>query len=310
MILIIDLNPVCKSIYNIKRIEKDIKIKSKKGIYNIGGNGLNVAQIIKKQNIDIFATGFLGGIKGRYIFEELIELDIYNKFTSIKEENKEIIILIQNEEIYAIIEEDSPNINRKEVKRFYKSYNESLEKSHFVCGLGELSRGMPEEIYFDLIQMAKSKEKNFILDTKGKELLYGLEAQPFMVKMDKNDLEEVGKIKLNNENEILTVASSIMEKGIELVVIDLKEEGMIVLNKDIGYRLKLSDEIRYNIGEDKGYTVAGFGIGISKKYDIETIIKLGQSMRIAYSLEKDLNNVNMGDIKKIMSKIQISKLDI
>lgn len=311
MILTVDLNPIYKSSYNIKGIEKGRRIRTEKGSYNIAGHGLNAAQIIRKQNIKVFTTGFLGGIKGRYIYEELMNLDIYNSFTSIDDENKEVILLVEDKEVYSIIEGESPNITRKEVKSFYEKYNRNLEKFDFVCGLGRLVKGMPEEIYFDLIQMARNKGKSFILDAKGKELIYGLEAQPFMVKTDRESLEDFLKFKLEKEEEILIGAARILEKGVDLLVIDLKEEGMIVASGDKGYRLKLSNTDTYNrIGQDQGYTVAGFGIGISKKYDLATIMKLGQAMRIAYSLERDLNQVNMGDIKKVMSEIEILELDI
>jgi len=308
MILTIDLDPVFKSNYDIGNFQDKMKIKSKSTVYSIGGSGLNTSQIIKKQNLNIFSTGFLGGLKGEYIFEKLKELNIYNDFIFINDETKGRILLEQNKKIVSIIEEESPKITRQELKEFYQLYDKISQRSKFICGLGEVPIGVPYEIYFDLIQIAKNNGKRFILDAKNEELLYGIEAQPFIVIMDQEDLEEFARIKLNSESEIVTVANSIIEKGIEIVIIDLKEEGSIVFNKETCYRLKLIDKSIGIINVDKGYTVAGYAIGIEKQYDIETTMKLGQAMRIAYGLERNFNIVNMRDVKRIMSKIDVSEI--
>lgn len=308
MILNINLNPILETIYNINNIGNKINIKSTRTVYNLGGSSLNTTQIIKKQNLDVFATGLLGGIKGQYIFEKLKELDIYNDFTYIQEDSKGETIVLEEEELLYIIEEEGPRVTRKEIRDFYQLYNNILYRTEFICGVGNLPVGVPKEIYYDLIQLAKEYGKKFILDAKNKELLYGIEAKPFMIKVDKEDLEEIAQLKLSSEEEILMVARGLVEKGIELIVIDLKESGMVVIHKDIAYRSRFSsiDTEIINIGKDRGYTIGGYAIGIGREYDIETIMKLGQAMRISYGMERDLNKVSMRDVKRIMSNIEVS----
>src|SRR5699024_6579217 len=112
--------------------------------------------------------------------------------------------------------------------------------------------GLPQETYFDLVQMANRKGKRVILDVRDRELVYGIEGRPFMVKLNKEDLENISKLKLNFENEIIKVGHSIIENGIKIVAIDLNEKGTIVLTKDRGYRLELSNRDIGPLNEDKG----------------------------------------------------------
>lgn len=308
MILTITPNPVFETIYYLDNQRDGIRTKATKVIYNISGDGINTSRILKDHNLDVFAMGFLGGLKGQYIFNALKELKIYNDFTFIRDETKGRVIIHKEQEIISIIEEETPKITREELSNFYRLYGSICEKSKLVCGLGDMPLGIPKEIYFDLIQVAKKNNKRFALDTKGSELIYGIEAEPFMVKVDKEDLEEIGRIRLDSENEIINIGHSLIEKGIEVVIIDLVEKGTIVLTKDRGYRVELSNVNLDNINIDKGYLVSGYILGMEKQYDLDTVMKLGQAMRIAYGIGESLNRIYMSDIKQIMSKIEISEI--
>src|SRR5699024_10726017 len=139
---------------------------------------------------------------------------------------------------------------------------------------------------------------------KGEHLKYGLKANPFMVKLDREDLEDLSNLRLDYETEIIKVGHSIVEQGIELVAIDLAEKGSIILTKDKGYRLEIDSSIA-SLQEDKGYMLAGFAFGFYKNYDLETIMKFAQASRLVYAIEDDLDRIDMSDIKRFMTKIEI-----
>lgn len=164
--------------------------------------------------------------------------------------------------------------------------------------------GLPDDIYFDLISAANNKDKIFILEAKGEYLKYGIKANPFMVKLVKEDLEEISNLILDYETEIIKIGHSIVEQGVEVVAIDLAEKGSLILTKDKGYRLEIDNSIA-DIGEDKGYMIAGFAFGIYKNYDVETILRLAQASRLVYAIEDDMDRIDMSDIKSFMSKIDI-----
>lgn len=308
MILTITPDPIFETEYYVANLRPKIKAKAEKVVYNIRGQGLNSSRILKNHNVDVFAMGFLGGLRGQYIFNKLRELEIYNDFTLIKDETRGEIVLFQDGDILSIISEESPRITREELGQFYELYNKILLDSNLIYASGSLPIGLPQETYFDLVQMANRKGKRVILDVRDRELVYGIEGRPFMVKLNKEDLEDISKLKLNFENEIIKVGHSIIENGIKIVAIDLNEKGTIVLTKDRGYRLELSNRDMGPLNEDKGYMVSGYAFGIEKQYDLDTTMKLGLGMRIAYGLDEDIDRIDMSDIKRIMSRIEISPI--
>lgn len=308
LILTTMLEPILEQQYYVKKLYPKSETKAEKVRYNINGKSINIARILNRFNTSVFATGFLGGLKGTYIFNELKRLKIFNDFIHIKDETEGKLFLIEDDKILSIIGEDGPRITREDLGSFYELFSKIVDNFPLVCGAGEIPSGVPEDVYYDLIKISKSRGKKFILDAKGQELINGIEASPFMVNLSIEDLQDISKLELNFENEIIKIGKGVLDTGIELVVIDLDENGTIVLDKDRGYRLEVHEMNLNNLKEDKGYLVAGYIFGIDKRYDFETTIKLGQSFRLAYGQIDDIDTIDMTDIKKVMSHIHISPI--
>lgn len=308
MILTIALDPILESKYYVRDLYPRRDNRAEKVLYNLSGKGLVFARILRSLNIDVFSTGFLGGLKGNYIFDQLKKEKIYNDFIFAKEDTRGNLILIQDGEMVTRILDNGPRITRDELASFYELFNQVSDKFEIVCGLGPLPQGVPEEIYYDLIDLTNKKDKKFILDAKGKELSYGIKAGPFMVIVDRGDLEDISRLKLDFENEIIKVGKSILEEGIDLVIVDLDQYGSLVLGQDQGYRVSVPGMESIRLDRDNGYLAAGYIFGMDKGYEFETTIKIAQGFRFAYAIEGNLDMINMNHIKRIMSEIEISPI--
>jgi len=307
MILITCLDPILEGIFYVDELVAGADSKVIDRDYNIGSKGIIAGRILKNLNAPIYLTGYLGGLKGQLMANILKTLNIDNDFVFIKDESKSRIIIRQDKRTYKITEE-SPRITREEINAFYKLYNKFLDSFGIICAFGEIPTSLSDDFYFHIITMANRRNKKFILEAEGKALEYGIKAKPFMVKLERKDLEHLSKLELHFESEIIRVGLSLVEEGIEILAIDLAEKGSIILTKDKGYRLEIG-EVHKSLGLDYGYMVSGFAFGLSRNYDLETIMRLGQGARIAYSQADNLDRIDMADIKSIMPRINIRKIN-
>lgn len=305
MILIIDLNSVLEKTYYIEKLLPRVETEVNTAIYKSGGPGNNSSQILNKLNINLFSIGFMGGINGRYMVNDLREQGINCDYIQIRDEMKTSLSVIEKDNFLFKVSESKPRITREELGSFYELYKNSITNSSVVCGLGDLPNGVPQEIYYDLINISNSNNKKFLLDVKGSELKYAIQAKPYMIKLNVDELENLTSLKLNFENEIIKAGYYMLDKDIQIVVIDLDDKGSIVLYKDMGYRIELNNMDIGNLKEDQGYMVAGYAFGMDKGYEIEVIMKLGQSFRTAYGIAENMEDIDMSDIKKIMGNISI-----
>lgn len=305
MILTINLNPVLEKKYYMDKLFPRVETEVEEAFYKSGGWGINISQILNNLNSDVLPIGFLGGLNGKYIANDLSEQGINSDFIIVKDETQASILLFENNDFLSKITETKPRITREEIGNFYELYKDSVSKCNIICGAGSIPIGVPDEIYFDMIKLANNQNKKFLLDAGNLEFKYGIEAEPFMVKTNVKDLENLTRLELNFENEIIKAANYILEKDIDLVVIDLDAKGSIVLGKERGYRLDINNIELKPENIDEGYMVAGYAFGFDREYDLEMTMKLGQSFRIAYSIAQGINDIDMSDIKKIMSNITI-----
>lgn len=305
MILTINLNPVLEKIYFMDKLLPSVETEAEKVIKKSGGAGINTSRILNNLNLDVVPIGFLGGLTGKYIYNDLSDQGINSNFTEMKDETKSSISIVENSKFLFKIRESKPRITREELGNLYELYKTTISNYNIICGIGSIPIGAPEEIYFDLISLSNTMNKNFLLDTSGKSLKYGIEAMPYMVKLNLSELEDLTNLELNFENEMIKAANYILDKDIKLVVIDLDEKGSIVLNKERGYRLEVNNIASQSLNIDQGYMIAGYAFGMEKDYDLEMTMKLGQAFRIAYGLAEDIDDIDMSDIKKIMGNITI-----
>lgn len=305
MILTIDLNPTIDGECIVEKIPLKGNVDSKSLTYGPGGNGIQIARLLDIFNENTLITGFLGGASGEFFHRTLVEIGIGHRVISIKDEIKTRVNIINEDKNKISISGDNPRITREEMVQFYELYSELIDDFNIIIGSGTLPKGIDTDIFFDLINFSNRKEKVFILDVVGEELLKGIYASPYIVILSKLELENLVNSKLDFENEIIKAGRFILDKGVKILVINLKEKGIIVLEKTTGYRLEIPN-MDVDMDElDNSGIVSGLALGISRNYDFEMTLRLSQGFSMAYAMEQNISRLEMSDIKRFMGEINL-----
>lgn len=307
MILTITLNPSIDRRYDVAAFEKGKVFRTNDYQYTVGGKGLNVSKVISSFNEPVVATGFIGGSGGDFIANGLTEMDIKHDFVSIDGETRSCLAIISDDASQTEILERGPSISSGEIEEFNNLYESLLEKTDIICASGSLPEGVPREIYRDMIFLAKKKNKKFILDTSGEALRLGIEAGPYLVKPNKEELENLTGITIESEEDLMNSGKYLLNKGIEMVVISLGEEGSMVFHKDHIYRVIVPTIEAVNPVGSGDSMVAGLALSISRGYDFETMLKVGAACGTANAMESETGKVDQDRMNGIMDKVRIEK---
>lgn len=309
MILTIDLNPSTDRKYILDSISLNEENRAKSLVHLPGGNGVTIARLLNIFNENTFITGFLGGTNGEYYHKKLAEVGIMHDFIPIKDETRASVKLVDNSGNMTTISESGPRITREELVGFYELYSKLILDSSIICASGSLPLGVSNDIFFDLIVMSNKKERMFILDVSSEELANGIDASPYMVIINKAELENLVNLNLNFENEIIKAGRYILDKGVKLVAINLYEKGMIVLGQEKGYRLEINNLGTAINKKCNSGIMSGIVLGINRNYDFEMTLKLGQAFGIEYGKKLDISNIEMSDIKRLMGEVEIYEIN-
>lgn len=308
MILNLDLNPYINKICNVDKINLGVEIKSNFSDYTPG------ASIVISKLLDAFgetsiSTGFLGGFNGERYHQMLLEEGLAHEFVSIKDETKLKLHIKDKGENFINVIDEEPRVIREDAKKLLNLYLNLIKKSEIICGSSDtLPLGLTDEIYFQLISIANENGKKFIMTAKGEELKKGIDANPYMVILDKLILEDLTKLYLQYENEIIKASNYILHRGVEFVVICLPNFEILMLGQEQGFRISSEAEYNDNLKIDLRKISAGFALGISRNYDLDMTLRLAYAFN-RYDASENKNEIDISEIKRIMTEVDICSIN-
>ncbi len=308
MILVINLNASVDKRYEMTELEKGTVMRALKVENTPGGKGIHVANVATILGERCIATGFLGGKTGEFIEEKLTEYKIKNDFVKVNGETRECLAIITEDLVQTEILEPGPEVSMEEQSEFVKKYKELLEDSDVIVASGSVPRNVPKNFYSELITIAKNKGKKFLLDTSGELLKSGINAKPFFIKPNRDEIEALTGRKIESDSDALEEIKRFQEKGIELVVISLGSKGSIAGYKDKFYKVTVPKVKAINpVGSGDSY-VAGIAVSLERGYSIEQMLKYASACGTANAMEEETGSVKENIVNELLEKIKIEKL--
>lgn len=308
MILVINLNASVDKRYEMTELEKGTVMRALKVENTPGGKGIHVANVATILGEQCIATGFLGGKTGEFIEEKLTEYKIKNDFVKVNGETRECLAIITEDLVQTEILEPGPEVSMEEQSEFVKKYKELLEDSDVIVASGSVPRKVPKNFYSELITIAKNKGKKFLLDTSGELLKSGINAKPFFIKPNRDEIEALTGRKIESDSDALEEIKRFQEKGIELVVISLGSKGSIAGYKDKFYKVTVPKVKAINpVGSGDSY-VAGIAVSLERGYSIEQMLKYASACGTANAMEEETGSVKENIVNELLEKIKIEKL--
>lgn len=308
MITIINVNPYLNMCYCIDDFTIGQVHRCDKYSISPGGKGLNVAKVCRQFEEKVYCMGFLGGTNGDILKEKLKDFDISSNFTTICGNTRRCINILDSSGESTKILEEGPNISDLELIEFEKSLGEILKEAEVVVMSGSLSRGVPENYYKNIGKKCNKYNVKFILDTSGRYLRTGLEANPFIIKPNKEELESLFNIKINSLNVIKDCCNELRKMGAENVAMSLGEEGMIFIGNLGSYMIKVPKIDAVNSVGSGDALVAGLAVGIKRNYDVEKMLRFANSCGVSNAMNLETGYVNYRMVKELEKKINIIKI--
>lgn len=204
-----------------------------------GGKGINVAKVLNKFGQNVKATGLIAGVQGQMLLKFLSQSGIESDFYEIPGETRTNLKVIEEQSnITTEINESGFNVTEKDLNAFKTELSRHLDNASFLVLGGSLPQGVPSDIYYQLIEIAKSKGVRTVLDADREALINGIKAMPYAIKPNIFELEKLTGQKMSTMKEVLRAAKALTEKGIEMIAVSMGAEGALVTDKTDSYLVK------------------------------------------------------------------------
>ena len=305
MIYTVTLNPSIDYIIETDKFKiGEVNRANKEELYP-GGKGINVSLMLNELQVENTALGFLGGFIGEYIENTLASNGVNTEFIKLEKGFSRINLKIKNE-VETEINGKGPHISEDNLQLLYKKI-EKLKDEDILVLCGSIPKSLSNTLYQDIISMAAKKNVKVIVDATSNLLLNTLKYNPFLIKPNIHELEEIFDTKIDCIDSTIFYATKLKDMGAENVLISMGKDGALLI--DSKGKIYLSNapygDVVNTVGSGDSM-VAGFISGYLKTKDYKEALKLGASCGSATAFSSGIGEKKLIDILK--NEIEIKEI--
>ncbi len=303
VIYTLTLNPAIDYIISTKSELKEItNFNPNEKTFEAGGKGINASIIMEEYGVKNSAIHYSGGFTGDLISNQLSEKGINHIQVKSKEDTR--INLKLN------FKDDNYEINSSATPLTIKARNAILKIiSGFKSGDVLMIMGSYHEDDSDFIhsisEIVKSKSVELVYDLSKPILKDLLKYEPLIIKPNKEELEQIFKIKINSNDEIIAKMKELKSMGAKNVAVTMGKDGSYILDENNDLFLATIKPIKLISPQGSGDSfISSFVV----KYNegIKEAFKWANAAGTATAQVKDLANFNL--IKESINNVTSKKI--
>lgn len=257
-----------------------------------GGKGINVSMVLSELGVENTALGFVAGFTGAELERQLKEKGAIADFVTVKDGNTRINVKLrstntkcENEseaeeipfssDVETEINGQGPVVSEEELQSLLTKLSE-LNADDVVVISGSVSKGVSQSVYADIVKLCNEKDIKVVVDASSSLLWNTLEYAPFLIKPNKDELEDIFYRDIYSKDDVTFYAKELQNRGAKNVLVSMGAEGAVLVAQDGKvYEMDAPQgEVLNSVGAGDSM-VAGFLAGYLQSNDFEQALKLG-----------------------------------
>ncbi len=304
MIYTVTLNPSIDYVINLEHLDTGhVNRVNSEHVYP-GGKGINASRILKTLGHDNVATGFVSNFTGDFIINSLTDLDVKSDFIKLDNGFTRINVKIKSDE-ETEINGSGPHISDEKLKELFDKLNELKENDILVLA-GSIPSTLKEDLYEKIMDHVKEHNVKVIVDATKNLLLNVLKYNPFLIKPNNHELEEMFDVKLESVDDIVAYGKKLQEMGAKNVLVSMGKDGALLITEDKEVLISNvpNGKVINSVGAGDSM-VAGFISGYTNSNSYEEALRLGAASGSATAFSSDLATKDL--IDKLIKEIKIER---
>lgn len=203
-----------------------------KGSLHPAGKGVNVAKVLAELGADVTVTGLLGADNQEPFCQLFDQIGATDKFVRVAGASRINVKLVEKNGQVSDINFPGVAVTAVNILAFEKTLFE-LAGTHDVFVIaGSLPQGITPDMCANWLEKLHKLGKKVLFDSSKTALDAGLDAHPWLVKPNDEELAEWAGKALETQQQCMEVAEQIATKGIANVVVSLGAKGVMWFNHE------------------------------------------------------------------------------
>jgi 1-phosphofructokinase len=225
-ILTLTMNPALDLTVQMGQLQVGQVNRSEAMLCHAAGKGLNVAQVLADLGHELTVAGFLG-VDNQLPFETLFgQRGFVDEFVRVAGETRSNIKLAEHSGRITDLNGPGPEVSAEAQQALAARIEQIAPQFDLVVVAGSLPRGIDAQWLKALLLRLNAQGLKVALDTSGEALRVGLEASPWLIKPNTEELADALDAPIISIAAQAEAAAQLRQRGIEHVVISQGSEGV------------------------------------------------------------------------------------
>ena len=254
-----------------------------KGSLHAAGKGVNVAKVLSDLGAEVTVTGFLGRDNEDLFCQLFADINAQDEFIRVDGATRINVKLVEKNGQVSDINFPGVGVSEQAISEFETGLFKLAETHHFFVLAGSLPKGISPELCASWIKKLHEMGKKVIFDSSRAALAAGLDAHPWLIKPNDEELSEFVGRELDTPKACQQAAQDLASKGIENIVVSLGAKGVMWLSKgdQIDALWRYAQPPKMNVVSTVGAgdtLVAGFCWGYMQQWQAEQTLSFATAL--------------------------------
>jgi 6-phosphofructokinase 2 len=308
VIYTVTLNPALDRSITLSELKYDDANRVESEQSYAGGKGIDVSRVIRVLGGESIALGLSGGFHGMELEQRLLRQGVMCDFVQTRGETRTNILIFESKKkTHTSLNAAGPTVNEVEVGEILDKIKR-LESPEYVIISGSIPRGVPIDIYREIVTIAKGKDAITALDADGEVMRYGIDECPTIIKPNIHELGRiVGRDIEGIENAVLA-AEEICRNGIPIILVSMGRDGALMVTDTMKFLgIPPHVEVDSTVGAGDSF-LAAFIYSHSKKNNLVECLRMGVATGAAAAMTPGTELARKDDIDTLLPKVIIKEI--
>jgi tagatose 6-phosphate kinase len=274
------------------------------------GKSVNVAKVLRTLGNNATATGFLGGLRGAIVREDLDRAGITHAFVDVPAPTRLCTTLIDRATgaVTELVEESAP-VEPDGWGELARKLEKLLPLAATWVFSGSLAPGAPADFYTGFLARFRGKNPQVVIDASGEPLREALRQPGIVAKCNREEFEGTLGERFADESSLRAAMERTAPHGGALVI-TLGRDGAIAHELGRFWRVRVPEVKTVSAVGSGDAFAAGLASGRHKKVNVNPAdaLALGAACGAANAMTPDSGWVRPSDLGEILPKVVVEEI--
>lgn len=280
-VLTLTLNPAIDQTVTLDRLIPGAVHRARAVRQDAGGKGINVASCLADWGVPVTAMGLLGA-ENAAPFDALFAAKPITDRCQRHPGSTRVNLKLVDASGTTDINMDGAPATQASIETLTTTLEAAAAPGDLIILSGSLPPECPPDIYARLTASLRVKGATVLLDSSGPALRHALDGAvlPHILKPNAQELAEWHGAPLDTPQQLLRAASSLIERGVDLIAVSMGEQGALFLTREEGLLARLiAERVESTVGAGDAM-VAGLAAALTEGAGLERIARLSTAFAV------------------------------